>query len=91
MKTACEFGLNRFICPEFGGLCPRKLEEKSEFYSKNGATGGLIGQKVLSKKLGKGYQEHMSKIGAMGGRGNTKEKRGLIEQHPESIRDTENQ
>lgn len=63
VKTACEYGINRYLCPEFGGICPRKIDEKSEFYAKNGKLGGTI----VVKKYGR---EHMSRIGKLGGRGN---------------------
>jgi hypothetical protein len=63
------------MCPEFGCLCPKKLEEQSEFHTKNGSRGGIIGAQILAKKKGKGLSAHMSAIGKLGGRGNTREKR----------------
>lgn len=77
IKTACEYGLNHYICPEFGGICPRKLEEKSDFYSGNGKKGGPVAAAVTAKKYGgkdsQLYRNHMSEIGKLGGRGNKRE------------------
>lgn len=70
--TAKRFGVNRFICPEFGCLCPRKLGEKSEYMSEIGRRGGINGAKVLAKRKGEGLSAHMSEIGKLGGRGNRK-------------------
>ncbi|MHB8084794.1 MAG: hypothetical protein ACYDHZ_03130 [Dehalococcoidia bacterium] len=75
VRTACEYGINRFICPVDGNICPRRIDEKSEFYTQNGRRGGKIGAKVIAQKYGSDYRVHMSNIGAMGGRGNTREKR----------------
>jgi len=70
--TAKRYGVNRFICPEFNCLCPRKLEEKSDYMSEIGCRGGKAGAQVLAKRKGKGLSAHMSEIGKMGGRGNKK-------------------
>ena len=63
LKTACKYGINQYVCPEFGCLCPVKLEGKSEYYSRNGVKGGQKGMAVLRKKYTKEQMDEWAKRG----------------------------
>lgn len=65
LQTACQHGLNIYQCPEFGCLCPVKLEGKSEYYSRIGIKGGQRGMATLRKKHS---DEQMREWARLGGR-----------------------
>lgn len=65
IETSVHYGPRR--CPTCG-----HLSDKSEFHIENGRKGGNVGGRKIVKLRGR---EWMSRIGKLGGRGNTREKR----------------